>query len=68
MSYSRNKTKAFVLAETQASDIGSAEARGIGKDGFENRLQLMRRASNGTQYFRDCRPVPDNFDQFLFQL
>jgi hypothetical protein len=65
---SRNKAIALFLEEYQGAHFGSTEAGGTGGYCVEDRLQLVRRVSNGAQYFRHRRLLRSEFGYLLLQL
>src|SRR5262249_29446350 len=48
----RYKVKVLAVAQIQISKIGRADAGGVRKHGFENRLQIAGRAGDNSQHFR----------------
>src|SRR6266478_1882650 len=54
--------------ETQAAYVCSTETCGAVEDGVEDGLQVVRRARNGAQHFRDGRLLLDEFGQPILQL
>jgi hypothetical protein len=63
----RNETKACFLDDPEAAYISSAEPSGAVEDAFEDRLQVVRRAGDSAQHFRNCRLLLDKFRYLLFQ-
>src|SRR6185503_12244889 len=64
----RHETKAAFIGETQAAFVCSTETCGAVEDGVEDRLQVVRRARNGAQHFRDGRLLLDEFGHPILQL
>jgi hypothetical protein len=64
----RHETKAAFFGETQAAYVCSTETCGAVEDGVEDGLQVVRRARNGAQHFRDGRLLLDEFAHPILQL
>src|SRR6266478_5641057 len=54
--------------ETQAAYVCSTETCGAVEDGVEDGLQVVRRARNGAQHFRDGRLLLDEFGHPILRL
>src|ERR1700720_998013 len=59
---------AAFFGETQAAYVCSTETCGAVEDGVEDGLQVVRRARNGAQHFRDGRLLLDEFGHPIFKL
>src|ERR1700688_640410 len=64
----RHETKAAFFEKTQAAHVCSTETCGAVEDGVEDGLQVVWRARNGAQHFRDGRLLLDEFGQPILQL
>src|SRR6516165_11980659 len=61
----RNETIACFLDKTEGPRISSAQTYCAVEDGVEYGLQVVWRTGNGTQHFRDGRPLPTHLGQLL---
>src|SRR5712675_3667923 len=68
VSVKADATKAAFFEETQAAHVCSTETFGAVEDGVEAGLQVVRRARNGAQHFRDGRLLLDEFGHPILQL
>jgi hypothetical protein len=61
----RNDTKASFLDKTEGARLCSAQSCCAVEDCLEYGLQVVRRAGDGAQHFRDSHPLCSEFSYLL---